>query len=59
MSPLDLGRGFVTLLRDRGYEAADRWLKQASELNPPVPHRPENETAAHSAHPSVAEPALV
>ena len=59
MSPLDLGRGFVTLLRERGYEAADRWLKQASELNPPVPHGPENETAAHSAHPSVAEPALV
>ena len=56
-SPLDLGRGFVTLLRERGYGAADRWLTQASERTLPASRRPEQE--ASGARPSVAEPALL
>jgi len=50
-SPLDLGRGFVTLLREGGYGAADRWLKRPSELSAPL-RRLDQEAP-------VAEPALV
>jgi len=57
MSPADLGRGFVTLLRERGYGAADRWLKQASDPRSPAIRRMEKEATA--AQPSAAEPALV
>jgi NTE family protein len=58
MSPLDLSRGFVTLLRERGYDAADRWLKRPSEPISPASRSAESETAAQSAHASIAEPAL-
>jgi NTE family protein len=58
MSPLDLSRGFVTLLRERGYEAADRWLKRPSELISPASRGADGEMAAEIAQPSIAEPAL-
>jgi NTE family protein len=57
LSPTDLGRGFVTLLRERGYGAADRWLRQGSEPNSPANRWPEPD--ASSTRPCVAEPALV
>jgi NTE family protein len=57
MSPADLGRGFVALLRERGYGAADRWLTQASEVGSPAIRRTEAEASA--AQPSVVEPSLV
>jgi NTE family protein len=57
LSPTDLGRGFVTLLRERGYGAADRWLRQASEPKSSANRRPERD--ASTARPSVAEAALV
>jgi NTE family protein len=56
MSPLDIGPGFVTLLRERGYNAADRWLKRPSELKS-APFRRLSQEAVVAA--PVAEPALV
>jgi NTE family protein len=58
-SPADLGRGFVTLLRERGYGAADRWLKRDSEPKSVPGRRVAKETAARGVQPSVAEPELV
>jgi NTE family protein len=55
-NPSDLGRGFVSLLRERGYAAADRWLNQGREGRSPA-RRQDRETVA--AQPSRAEPALV
>jgi len=59
MSPLDLGRGFVTLLRERGYDAADRWLKRDSEPTSLANRGAEKEMADESAQRSTTEPALV
>ena len=42
-SPVDLGRGFIALLRGRGRSAADRWLRQdqpAREERRAEPQRP-------------------
>jgi NTE family protein len=55
-SPADLGRGFVTLLRERGFDAADRWLRRDSEPKSLPSRRLERETASQSAQ---TEPALV
>jgi NTE family protein len=55
-SPADLGRGFVTLLRERGYDAADRWLRRDSEPKFIPSRRLDSETARQSTQ---AEPALV
>jgi NTE family protein len=57
MSPGDLGRGFVTLLRERGYDAADRWLRRDSERTLSAARRTDSETAIPAGQPS--EPALV
>jgi NTE family protein len=57
MSPVDLGRGFVTLLRERGYEAADRWLRWDSDRTLPPTRRMDSETPVPAWQPS--EPALV
>jgi NTE family protein len=58
-SSADLGRGFVTLLRERGYGAADRWLKCDSEPKSAPGRRVAKETAARGVQPLVAEPELV
>jgi NTE family protein len=58
MSPLDLSRGFVTLLRERGYQAADRWLKRPSEPISLASRGGDGEMATQSGQPSIAEPAL-
>ena len=57
MSPADLGRGFVALLRERGYGAADRWLKQTSDAGSPAIRRTGQE--ATTAQPTIAEPVVV
>jgi NTE family protein len=57
MSPVDLGRGFVRLLRERGYDAADRWLRRDSERAAPAARRIDAETPEPAEHPW--EPALV
>jgi NTE family protein len=57
MSPVDVGRGFVTLLRERGYDAADRWLAQDSGRTSPASRRMDSETSIPAGQP--LEPALV
>jgi NTE family protein len=58
-SPADLGRGFVTLLRERGYGAADRWLRGDSGPKSVPTRRTAKETAARGVQPLVAETELV
>ena len=39
-SPVDLGRGFIALLRERGRSAADRWLRQDQPAREAEPEQP-------------------
>jgi NTE family protein len=58
-NPVDLGRGFISMLQKGGYRAADRWLRQTLDGKPAASEAERTDVGAPAAQPALTQAALV